>query len=84
VFLGYCGGLCERSHPTEVLFSGATAVRNGDVMSTRSTAARERADRQPQGEPIVEQSPTVTVGDKTFVILPGPVATISARKTEDE
>ncbi|HEX3787449.1 MAG TPA: hypothetical protein VHW44_06275 [Pseudonocardiaceae bacterium] len=53
-------------------------------MSTRSTAARERADRQPQGEPIVEQSPTVTVGDKTFVILPGPVATISARKTEDE
>jgi hypothetical protein len=50
--------------------------------STKSTA--DDPQQETHGEPIIEQSPTVTVGDRTFVILPGPVATISARKTDTE
>ena len=35
-----------------------------------------------QGAPIIAQSPAVKAGDREFVILPGPVATIPARKSE--
>jgi hypothetical protein len=35
---------------------------------------------QSAGAPIIEQSPTVDVGKRTFVILPGLLSAIPARK----
>jgi hypothetical protein len=61
---------------------GETALRSQDRMSPQHASTVDQADTaEPpvQGAPIIDQSPTVTVGDKTFVILPGPVANISAR-----
>ncbi len=52
---------------------GSDAAVSGEVAMPTTPSKR--------GEPIIPQSHTETVGDMTFVILPGPVARISAAKS---
>jgi hypothetical protein len=52
------------------------AMSKSAQATSKDRGASERALR----EPIIPQSPQVTEGDKTFVILPSPVATVPARR----
>lgn len=49
-------------------------------MSTSDTTERDQAASRTAGTPIIEQSPTVDVGKRTFVILPGRLSAIPAKK----
>ena len=54
------------------------ALEKSSKTSTPQTKTRK------QGAPIIAQSPAVIAGGKEFVILPGPVATIPARKSKKD
>ena len=49
-------------------------------MTGAATATEAASTTRTSGEPIIKQSPTVRAGGRTVVILPGPVATVSARR----
>lgn len=49
-------------------------------MGANGTTERDEAAKRAAGTPIIEQSPTVDVGERTFVILPGRLSAIPAKK----
>jgi hypothetical protein len=48
--------------------------------SAQATSNERRPAERALREPIIPQSPRVTEGDKTFVVLPSAVATVSGKK----
>ncbi len=50
------------------------------MATSGTTEQRDESTSRTPHTPIIEQSPTVDVGKRTFVILPGRLSVLSAKK----